>query len=219
MTTESELERFERPPKSLWNRILAEPDRAPEYIALAAAERFGPEADEWVRIAGPGHTPEKLARIAYRKHVRIARIEGGVLGLGGAFTAAPDLVALIWIQSRMIFYIAAAYGYDPHHPMRPAELLTLQGVYPTPEDARRALDGMGKHLAQAVIERALAGRDMDPLHRRLVKYLVKRMARRYAGRFVPLIGAPLGALQNAGATKDIGRLAIRYYGGDGQARP
>jgi hypothetical protein len=211
MSEESRLEGFERPPRSLWNRILAEPDRAPEYIALAAADRFGPEADEWVRIAGPGKRPDKLARVAYKKHVRLARIEGGVLGLGGAFTAAPDVVALIWIQSRMTFYIAAAYGYDPHHPMRPAELLALQGVYPTAEDARKALDGMGKRLAQAVVERALAGRSMDKLHRRLLNYLAKRMARRYAGRLIPLIGAPLGALQNAGATKNLGKLALRYY--------
>jgi hypothetical protein len=213
MITESELEGFERPPRSLWNRILAEPDRAPEYIALAAAERFGPEAEEWVRIAGPGKTPKKLARTAYRKHVRLARLEGGLLGLGGAFTVAPDIVALLWIQSRMTFYIAAAYGYDPHHPMRPAELLALQGVYRTPAEARQALDGAGKRLAQAVVERAVVGRSTDKLHRRLVKYLANRLARHYGGKLVPIIGAPLGAIQNAGSTKDLGRLALAYYGG------
>ena len=213
MTTESELEGFERPPRSLWNRILAEPDRAPEYIALAAAERFGPQADEWVRVAGPGRTPKKLARIAYRKHVRLARLEGGLLGLGGAFTVAPDIVALLWIQSRMTFYIAAAYGYDPRHPMRPAELLALQSVYRTPAEARQALDGVGKRLAQAVVERAIVGRTTDKLHRRLVRYLATRMARHYGGKLIPIIGAPLGAMQNAGSTKDLGRLALAYYGG------
>jgi EcsC protein family len=213
MTTESELEGFERPPRSLWNRMLAEPARAPEYIALAAADRFGPEAEKWVAIAGPGQSPKKLARIAYRKHVRLARLEGGLLGLGGVFTAAPDIVALLWIQSRMVFYIAAAYGYDPRHPMRPAELLALQGVYGTPAEARRALDGVGKHLAQAVVERAIAGRPMDRLHRRLARYLIQRLAHHYGGKLIPLVGGPLGAMQNAGSTKDIGRMALRYYGG------
>jgi hypothetical protein len=207
------IEHITRPPQSLWNRILAEPDRAPEYIALVAAERFGPQAEEWVRIAGPGHTPEQLARVAYRKHVRLARLEGGALGLGGVFTAAPDIVALIWIQSRMIFYIAAAYGYDPRHPMRPAEFLALQGLYETPAEARAALDGVGKRLAQAMVEKAISHRSLDSLHRRLLKYLLKRLARRYAARYVPLIGAPLGAMQNAGVTKHVGRLAIAYYGG------
>jgi hypothetical protein len=208
-----EIEHLERPPESLWRRLRAEPDRAPEYIALAAAERFAPAAENWVRIAGPGHSPAQLARVAYKKHVRISRLEGGALGLGGAITAGPDLVALLWIQSRMVFYIAAAFGYDPRDPMRPAELLTLQGVYPSAEEARRALDGVGKHMAVAMAERALTSRDREAIHLRLAKYAVKRMARRYAGRLIPLVGAPLGAVQNAGATKDLGRRALAYYGG------
>ena len=164
-----------------------------------------------MRIAGPGHTPEQLAKIAYRKHVRLARLEGGALGIGGAITAAPDLVALIWIQTRMVFYIAAAYGYDPLHPMRPAEYLAIQGLYDTPAEAREALDGVGKHMAQAMAERALSGRNMDALHLRLAKYIAKRLARRYAGRLIPFIGAPIGAIQNGAATKDVGQRALSYY--------
>ena len=211
MTAPPEIEQLERPPKGLWNRMLAEPDRVPEYIALAAAERFAPQAEEWVRVAGPGHTPDELARIAFKKHVRIARIEGGALGLGGAITAAPDLVALLWIQSRMVFYIAAAYGYDPRHPMRPAEYLALQGLYETPAQAREALDGVGKRMAHAMVERAISKRDTDALHFKLAKYIAKRLARRYAGRLIPFVGAPLGAIQNGGATKQLGRLALDYY--------
>jgi len=207
----TQIEQIERPPKRVWDRIIAEPDRAPEYIALAAAERFGPQAAEWVRIAGPGQTPEKLARIAFKKHVRLARLEGGALGIGGAITAAPDLVALLWIQSRMVFYIAAAYGYDPRHPMRPAEYLALQGLYDTPAEAREALDGVGKRMAIAMAERALSHRRNDALHLRLAKYIAKRMARRYAGRLIPFIGAPIGAMQNGNAMRQLGERALRYY--------
>jgi len=213
----SQLDQVSRPPQSLWDRILAEPDRAPEHIALTAAERFGPAAAEWVRVAGGGQTPEKLAKIAYRKHVRLARLEGGVLGVGGIVTAAPDLVAFLWIESRMVYFIAAAYGYDPRHPMRPAELLALLDLYATPEDARKALDGLGKHLAQAAAERALRSGDRSGLHIRLAKYMAKRLTRHYAGRFIPLIGAPIGAMQNAAAAKQLGKRALAYYGG--QARP
>lgn len=211
METATPIEHLERPPQRLWNRILAEPDRAPEYIALAAAERFGPQAEEWVRVAGAGHTPEELARVAFKKHVRLARLEGGALGIGGIVTAAPDLVALLWIQSRMVFYIAAAHGYDPRHPMRPAELLALQGLYETPAAAREALDGVGKRMAQAMVERALSSRSSNALHLRLAKYLAKRMARRYAARLVPFLGAPIGAIQNGNATRELGRLALDYY--------
>ena len=211
MEAATEIDHLERPPKRLWERLLAEPDRAPEYIALAAAERFGPQAAEWVRNAGAGHTPEELARVAFKKHVRVARLEGGALGAGGAITAAPDIVALLWIQSRMVFYIAAAYGYDPRHPMRPAEYLALQGLYDTPSEARKALDGVGKRMAQAMAERALTGRRSDVLHLRLAKYFARRLVRRYAGRFIPLVGAPIGALQNGNVTKQLGEQALRYY--------
>jgi len=207
----TEIQHLERPPKRLWNRLLAEPDRAPEYIALAAAERFGPQAAEWVKTAGAGHTPEELARVAFKKHVRLARLEGGALGVGGAITAAPDMVALLWIQSRMVFYVAAAYGYDPEHPMRPAEYLALQGLYDTPADARKALDGVGKRMAQAMAERALSNRNSDALHLRLAKYIAKRMARRYAGRLIPLIGAPIGAIQSGSVTRQLGEQSLRYY--------
>jgi uncharacterized protein (DUF697 family) len=214
-----EIEHLERPPGSLWERVRAEPDRAPEYIALAAAERFAPAAEHWVQVAGPGHSPEELAMVAYRKHVRLARVEGAALGIGGVITAGPDLVALLWIQSRMVFYIAAAYGFDPRHPMRPAELLAIQGVYRSPAEAREALDGVGRRLGVALAERALTSGRNERIHARLAKYAAKRLARRYAGRLVPFIGAPIGAAQNAAATKELGRKALAYYGGPGGGRP
>jgi len=211
MPETAEIELVEGPPKGIWNRILAEPDRAPEYIALAAAERFGPQAEDWVRIAGPGHTPEQLARIALKKHVRLARLGGGAFGVGGAITAAPDMVSLLWIQSRMVFYIAAAYGYDPNHPMRPAEYLALQGLYDTPAEAREALDGVGKRMAQAMAEQALLGRNTEALYMRLTKYVAQRLARRYAGRLIPFIGAPIGAVRNGAVTKQLGEKTLSYY--------
>jgi hypothetical protein len=206
-------------PSALWERIRAQPERAPEHIALAAAERFGPQAQRWVEIAGPGHTPESLARTAFKKNVRLSRLEGAALGIGGFVTAVPDLVALAWIQSRMVFYIAAAYGYDPTHPMRPAELLALTGFYETPAEARDGLDGMGKPLAFATVERTLTRDSERSLFNRLRRYAIKRAAKRYGGRLIPFIGAPIGAVENAGATKDLGYRALAYYGGTPQARP
>jgi hypothetical protein len=214
----TDIARIDHVPESLWERIRSQPERSPEFIALAAAERFGPQAGRWVQIAGGGKTPEQLAKIAYRKHVRMARLEGAALGVGGIFTAAPDLVALVWIQARMVFYVAAAYGYDPKHPMRPAEFLALQGVYPTAAEAREALDGAGKLMAQALVERSISGRDNRQIFTRLVRFAGKRAAQRYAGRLVPILAAPVGAVENAGATKDLGKRALAYYGGS-QARP
>jgi hypothetical protein len=214
-----EVEDVGKVPESLWERLRAEPERAPEHIALAAADRFAPQAARWVQIAGPGHTPPELANVALTKHVRMSRLEGAALGVGGFATAAADLVALGWIQSRMVFYIAAAYGYDPAHPMRPAELLALTSFYTTPAEAREALDGVGKTLARAAAERTLLRGRERTIYERLLRYAGKRVTRRAAGRLVPFVAAPIGAVQNAAGTKDLGRRAIAYYGGEAQALP
>ena len=205
-----EAERVERVPRWLWDRLRAEPDRAPELIALAAAEQFAPPAERWAKMMLAYEPPEKVARTAYKKHVRLSRVEGAALGLGGAFTAAADLVALAWIQGRMTFFIAAAHGFDPRHPMRPAELLTLQGIYPTAAEARAALDGVGKHMALQYIDSRRGEGELVP---KLLKLVARKVAKRSVTRLVPLLSSPVAAVQNARATADLGTRALKFYGG------
>lgn len=219
MAVGTEIEPAGGVPDPIWRRVLAQPDRALELIAAAAAERFGDPAERWVEIAGRGHSPESLARTAYGKHVRLARLEGFALGFGGIATSAANLGGLAWIQARMVFYVAAAFGYDPRHPMRPAELLALWQVYDTPAQARAALDGLGKPMAQALVEQQLTKRGERRLSERLLRYVGKRVAKRAAGRLIPVLGAPISAVQNGGSTKELGRRALAYYGGEGGADP
>lgn len=166
-----------------------------------------------MRIAGAGHSPESLAQEAYKKHVRLARAEGLALGLGGIVTSAFNLAGLAWIQARMVFYIAAAHGYDPRHPMRPAELLALWEVYETPAEARASLDGIGKTMAESVVSHRLSKSGERRISERLMKYAAKRMVKRGAGRLIPFVGAPISAIQNGGSTKELGQAALSYYGG------
>jgi hypothetical protein len=211
VTQGTEIEQTAGVPDPVWRQILAQPERAPELIALAASQRFAEPAERWVQIAGQGHDPESLARLAHTKHVRLSRVEGLALGLGGIVTGAANLAGLLWIQARMVFYIAAANGYDPRHPMRPAELLALWEVYETPAAARAALDGLGTPMAQAMVESRLRDSGEGNLSKKLVKYVGKRVAKRYAGRLIPLLGAPISSVQNGGATKELGQRALAYY--------
>jgi hypothetical protein len=197
-------------PRSLWQRIHDDPARAPEHIALAAAERFAPPADRWARRMHGRHPPAELGRIARTHHVNLSRLEGGLAGLGGGFTVALDLAALAWIQGRMVFFIAAAHGFDPHDPMRPAELLALQGIYSTPAEARDALDGVGRPMAVQYIASKHA-RD-EALTRRLLKVAGRTLMKRTVYRVAPILSAPVSATQNGWATGQLGDAAIAYYG-------
>jgi hypothetical protein len=202
-------------PDSLWARLRADPLRAPEHVALAAADLHAPAAAAWAaekrgRLAVSG--PE-LARMAKRRHAAMARFEGAATGIGGFITLAPDLVALAWIQSRLVFYVAAAYGFDPHDPMRPAELLVLRDLYPDPATARQALDGIGKTVAEAYIgDRIERGREQAVLSR-LLMFAGKRTATRAARRLIPGIGMAFNAVANERDTRQLADKAIAFYGG------
>jgi hypothetical protein len=200
-------------PGSLWERIRADPARAPEHIALAASAQHGPAADAWAaekrrRFA---HGGPELAEMAKRRHATLARFEGAATGVGGIFTLVPDMVALAWIQTRLVFFIAAAYGFDPRDPMRPAELLVLMGLYEEVHAARAALDGMGKTIAETYVGSKLEREEALAL--RMAKMLGRRGLRRVAGRLIPFAAIAFNAVGNERSTRALADRAIRFYGG------
>jgi hypothetical protein len=213
MESAQELAPSERLPESLWDRLRAEPERAAEIIALTAAERFHEPARRWAERMAATHDPARMARAARAKHVRLAAAGGAVTGLGGVVTVVPNVLGLIWIQSRMVFFVAASYGFDPAHPMRPAELLVLHEVYPTAEEARAALDGVGTPLPLQMVDATLSKNADVALRERLLRYAYRQASKRLALKAIPLLSSPLSAAQNAQATSDLGARAIRYYGG------
>jgi hypothetical protein len=202
-------------PESLWARLRADPLRAPEHIALAASEQHAPAAAAWAeeKRSRLAVSNEELARMAKRRHATMARLSGAATGVGGFLTVVPDIVLLAWIQSRLVFFVAASYGYDPRDPMRPAELLVLRDLYPDPQTARQALDGMGKTVAEAYLGAKIErGREQAMLSR-LLRFVGKRTASRAARRLIPGIGMAFNAVANEKDTRALADRAIKFYGG------
>jgi hypothetical protein len=200
-------------PEGLWDRLRADPVRAPEHVALAAAQRHGPAAAAWAaertgRYAVDGR---ELALMAKRRHAALARLEGAATGIGGFVTIVPDLAALAWIQSRLVFFVAAAYGYDPLDPMRPAELLVLRDLYADPATARRALDGVGRTVAEAYVGSKVQRE--EAMIARLAVMVGKSSAKRVAGRLVPGFAIAFNAVTNERDTRRLADRAMRFYGG------
>lgn len=200
------------PPRELLARLRADPIRAPEHLALAAAELHGPAARRWVD-SRPGEAPDELAHATRARHASFSRYGGVVTGLGGWMTILPDLASLAWIQSRMVFFVAAAYGHDPTDPMRPAELLVLQQLYDDPRDARDALDGAGRRIATALVARRLTGRRSKDRAavRRMAQMAGKRLGPRVGARMVPGFAALFNAVVNERDTRALGDRAIDFY--------
>jgi hypothetical protein len=201
------------PPASLWDRLRADPLRAPEHVALAASEFHAPAAATWAdrRRRVYGTNPDALAQMARRRHVNLASIEGAATGVGGFITVVPDLVGLAWIQSRLVFFVATAYGFDPTDPMRPAELLVLNGLYESPGAAKEALDGMGVTVAEAWMGGKLT-RD-ETLALKLAKMVGKSSGKKLAGRMIPGFAIAFNSVANRRDTNALAKRAIKFYGG------
>src|SRR5215210_3551094 len=200
-------------PESLWAKLRADPVRAPEHIALAASEKHGPAADAWAaeKRRRFRHEGRELAEMAKRRHATLARFEGAATGVGGIITLVPDMVGLAWIQTRLVFFIAAAFGYDPRDRMRPAELLVLMELYDDVHEARAALDGMGKTIAETYVGSKLERE--EALAMRLARMLGRRGIRRVAWRVIPFAAIVFNAAANERGTRALADRAIRFYGG------
>jgi hypothetical protein len=199
-----------RLPDGLFERLRADPWRAPESLALAARTQHGPAAAAWLaRQPARRRRPRRLARRLVRRHARWGRLSGAVAGIGGAITMAPDLATLAWLQARMVFFIAAAYGHDPSDPDRAAELLVLQGLHHDVAEARASLDGHGTSVASSWIDRRLS-RD-EALLRALVSLAARTGGKHLLGKSIPGFAIFYGSWANARATRHLGRAAIRFY--------
>uniref|UniRef100_UPI0038F69D71 hypothetical protein n=1 Tax=Micromonospora chalcea TaxID=1874 RepID=UPI0038F69D71 len=118
------------------------PGFAPELLALAAVDALGPRAREWVaqvRRAYPEADADGVARLATRRFVRMAGTGGALAAGAGMFAPVAELAAVLWTQANLVLHLAAAYGRDPAHPDRAAELLVLTLVHPDDGTARAAL--------------------------------------------------------------------------------
>ncbi|MGX6608385.1 EcsC family protein [Micromonosporaceae bacterium Da 78-11] len=208
------------PPGNLWSRMKADPQYAPEHLALEAVRRLGPEAARWaarMRLDQPGITGDAMAELAVRRFTNLARISGAVSGAAGLPGAVLDVGVLAWTQARMVLHVAAAYGADPTAPERATDLLVLQRVHKLAETARVALGvAAGRERASRLFADS-AGRPLTGVMLKLGLKLAQmagvRAARRMFAKVVPGAAIVLGTWVNSAATKDLAKRARELYRG------
>jgi len=206
------------PPGSLWTRMKADPQYAPEHLALEAVRRLGPEAQRWAertRAEQPGITADELADLAVRRFTNLARLSGAVSGATGLPGAVVDVGVLAWTQARMVLHIAAAYGLDPVGQDRATDLLVLQRVHKAAEAARLALGvAAGRERASRLFATA-GGRPLTgvmlKLGVRLAQMAGIRAAKRMFAKIVPGAAVVLGSWVNSTATKELAGRARALY--------
>jgi hypothetical protein len=194
----------------------ADPQYAPEHLALEAVRRLGPEAARWAERArkAEGRNAEALADAAVKRFTNLARISGAAAGAAGLPGAVLDVGVLAWTQARMVLHVAAAYGADPAAPERAADLLVLQRVHKAAETARLALGvAAGRERASRLFADT-AGRPLTgivKLGAKLAQMAGVHAARRIFAKIVPGAAIMLGTWANSAATKDLAKRTRELY--------
>lgn len=202
------------PPGSLWSRMKADPQYAPEHLALEAVRRLGPEAAEWaarLREERPGITPDELSDLAVTHFTTLARLSGAISGAAGLPGAVVDVGVLAWTQARMVLHIAAAHGADPAAQERATDLLVLQRVHRVAETARTALGvAAGRERASRLFAQG-GGGTLLKLSLQLARMAGVRAARKVFAKVVPGAGVILGTWVNSAATKDLAKRSREHF--------
>lgn len=219
--TELELQDDAGVPSGLWERMRADPQFAPEHLAVEAVRRIGPQATAWVnyvRSVQPQVSNEELAQIAAKKFTNIAGITGAVSGAAGLPGAVIDFGVLAWTQARMVLHIAAAYDVDAAHPDRATDLLVLQNVHKAAEAARVALGiAAGRHTVGGSLAKAGGAKLAGQLAMKLARMAGVRALKRLFAKVVPGAAVILGTWANRSATKDLAARSMAHFrpGGTG----
>ncbi|MGC4885799.1 hypothetical protein [Micromonospora sp. DT227] len=202
-------------------RLRDHPGFAPELLALAAVDALGPRARSWVeqvRSAYPAADADGVARLATRRFVRMAGTGGALAAGAGVFAPAAELAAVLWTQANLVLHVAAAYGRDPAHPDRAAELLVLTSVHPDDGAARAALaaaraadvpaDGPWGRTAEA------AWRLATPVAAQAGGWLGLRLA----ARLLPGAAVLAAAIGGTAAAERVAARAVARYRRAGQSQ-
>jgi len=202
-------------PPGLLRRMLANPTDAPALLAARAVEQLAPRAERDVRLIrerNPQATDRQLAIYFKRKYSRAARLEGAGTGAAGIFGLPVDLVALAWIQSRLVLSIATVYGHDmTDHRDRAAELLILQGIHNAREPAIKAMVQASEKALTKVILRHVR-KDALVLAKELFRVVGFKFTRKaLLEKGVPLVAVPISAGANQVSTQLLANSAIKFY--------
>ncbi len=144
----AKLERDEKsPPAAMWRALRLDPRHAAEVSVLYALPLLIPHVEHWRRSnvdRHPTETSDKMARRVVRRSTSVAR-RGGLITGSTFYVGLLPAMAMIYVeQLTAVLRIAAVFGRDPAEPVRAAEILVIQGRYPTVAQAALALQGAGR---------------------------------------------------------------------------
>ena len=131
--------------------------------------------------------------------MKLAAAEGLGLGLGGIFTALPDLGILSAITMRMIQKLSLIYGFEYSTDAEIGELWIA------------AASAAGVNLGKDLLEKEVIERFVPRVIERIAIKAGAEVAEKWAARIVPLVSSLAGGVLNYYFVRQWGRRAQRHF--------
>lgn len=151
---------------------------------------------------------EEQVRARVEFYRTTASVEGGVAGAGGFLLAAADFPALMAIKVKMLFEIAALYGFSGRDPKERLIILRLfQLAYSSARHSPEALAALESAMRAPACPDALEAFDWRRFQLEYRDYIdVAKLA-----QLLPVVGAPVGAVVNWRLTQRLAATAMNAY--------
>lgn len=152
---------------------------------------------------------ENMVRKKIENYKKTAAVEGGVTGAGGILLGLVDFLVLIGIKIKLLFDIAALYGFDINDYKERVYLLHIF-------ELAFSSDSHRKDIYLKMIDWKTKSRNLpDDIHQ-LDWRNFQQEYRDYLGiakmaQLIPVIGAPIGFVVNYRLIKKLGITAMNAY--------
>ena len=150
-------------------------------------------------------TPDEMIDAAAKKAFRVSTALGLIPGPIGMATIIPEVAALAGIQIRLIRRIAA-YHHKQERASKEMVLLILGNVMGVAA-GEALIRKMGTALVMKSVDTAVIRR----ISRAVGTRIVERAAEKAAGRWIPVMTAPIFGYMSRSLTRKIGREANKLF--------
>ncbi len=171
---------------------------------------FGAELlNEQVRNDGTLELREGIIQEKIKKYRKGAAAEGGITGAGGILFGLADFPLLMGIKVKLLFEIAATYGFDiSNYKERLYMLHIFQLAFSSHETRKHVFDSMlDWNKTAATLPDDINQFDWRTFQQEYRDYIdLAKMA-----QLIPIVGAPIGAIVNYRLIVKLGKTAMNAY--------
>lgn len=126
--------------RGLIRLIWADPQHTAELLAAWSLALYGPRAESALdKLRSQAADADALEQLVVKRQAKVVTAEGAFAG--GPFLLLIPVAFCVALleQAQMVFELAGAHGLSPVDRLRAADLLVLQGAYPSTDVAMEAL--------------------------------------------------------------------------------